>query len=107
MPQHTEIYGHDRFIIRDGQRLRTRMVRTVQPLDGETNANFERRMDAMAAALGKMEKVQSVELEFERRKNAIVQCTIDVQHVPYRVFVMDDESPAGGRSGGGRGQRAA
>lgn len=106
MPTDNE-YGRDRFLRIGGVRHRTRLVRTVQPKDGETNEEFERRCEAIAAQLDGLAKVRSVETEYEWRRGAIVECTFIVEHEPYPEFVKNDRRPAGGRSGTPRGQRAA
>jgi hypothetical protein len=98
-------YGRDCFIRKDGQRLRVRMVRTLEPSEAESNADFERRMDLLAEQLEQMDGFQGIAYEFERRDGAIVLCTLDVQHEPRPVAVVEDPRPAGGRSGNPRGQR--
>jgi hypothetical protein len=100
-------YGRDRFIRRNGQRLRVGMVRSIQPNPAETNADFERRMDQLADVLERMDGIMSVGYEFERRAGAIVQCVFDVDHAPRPETVTDDPRPAGGRSGTPRGGHRA
>lgn len=102
-----EEYGRDRFIRQNGQRLRTRMVRTIQPHDNETNAAFEHRMEAMVDVIERMEGVQSVAYEFERRASSIVECLIEIDHAPRPEFILEDTRPAGGRRGTPRSRRAA
>lgn len=99
-------YGYDRFIYINGVRHRTVLARTLKPLDGETNTLFEERMEHIARQLGQLDKVKSVEVEFERQRGAIIQCLLVVTHEPYPEFVLGDTRPAGGRLTP-RGQRAA
>ena len=105
MPTINHDYGRDFYIWRDGQRLRTRMIRTIEPSEAETNAAFERRIDALAAALQRREGTLGVEYAFERRNGIIVLCTIDVSQEPCPVAVIEDDRLAGGRPDGPRGRR--
>jgi hypothetical protein len=105
MPTIDHDYGRDFYIWKDGQRLRTRMIRTVEPQEAETNADFERRAGQIAASLEQLEAVQRVEYDFERRKGAIVRCTFDIAQEPRPVAVIEDERLAGGRSEIPRGPR--
>lgn len=99
-------FGYDRFVYIEGVRHRRVLARTLLPAEGETNALFEQRMDHIAAQLWKMSKVESVEVEFERQRGAIVQCLLIVTHQPYPEFVAGDTRLAGGRLAP-RGKRAA
>jgi len=99
-------YGYDRFIYIDGVRNRRVLARTLLPIEGETNQLFEERMDHVAKQLWRMAKVESVEVEFERVRGAIVQCLLIVTHQPYPEFVSGDTRPAGGRANS-RSRRAA
>ena len=98
-------FGFDHYTWQDGQRLRTRIVRSVRPGEHETNSQFEQRMAGMAAQLAQMNGVITVGFALEWREGAIVECIIDVQHTPRLVAVLEDSRPAGGRVGGARGRR--
>ncbi len=107
-------FGFDHYIWQEGQRLRTRIVRSLRPGPHETNGQFEERMTTMASQLAQMHGVLHVGFVFEWRVGAIVECIIDVQHTPRPAPILDDERPAGGRSmpprgnrGGGSNNRAA
>jgi len=106
MPTRDE-YGRDRFTYIGGIRHRVRLVRTLQPTDGETNGDFQQRMEAIAAQLDQLAKVRSVETEYEWRKGALVECTFIVEHEPYPEFIKIDGRPAGGRGATPRGLRSA
>lgn len=106
----TDEFSVDRYIYRSGQRLRIGFVRTIRPADGETNSDFESRMDGMAADLEQKTGVESVEMTFERgRAGAIVQCVVTVAHTPrVEAVTHGDRRLAGGRPPStGRGQRGA
>lgn len=102
-------YSFDRFIYRDGERLRISFTRTIQPRkEGlETNAAFEHRMGQMVEQIARMEGVLAVEFMFERRAGHIAQCVIEVRHEPRPVAVLDDQRPAGGHFGPPRGIRGS
>lgn len=94
-------FGSDGYIWKDGQRLRVSMVRTVQPGEHETNSAFERRMDSLVAQLSNMPSVLSASFEFEKRGGSIVLCTVHIIHKPMVDCIAEDNTPAGGRHGGG------
>lgn len=102
-------YSFDRFVYKNGQRLRVSFTRTIQPRkDGlETNAEFERRMGQLAEQLASMEGVLGVEYAFERRAGHIAQCVIEVTQEPRPVAVLEDSRPAGGHFGAPRGARGS
>lgn len=99
-------YGHDHFILIDGVRHRTRLVRSLLPALGETNGAFERRMDELAQQARQLAKVVNVSYSLERRNGSIVSCELCIDHEPYPEFIKDDDTPAGGRPGTPRGKRA-
>ena len=99
-------FGYDRFVYIDGVRHRTVLARTLLPLDSETNAHFEERMGHIASQLATLGKVKSVEVQFQRRAGAIVECLVIVTHDPYPEYITGDERPAGGRPNP-RGKKAA
>ena len=103
MPTDKDEFGRDRFIRIKGVRHRTRLVRTLQPKDGDTNASFQERMEAIAGQLEGMSRVRSVETDYEWRNGALVECMFIVEHEPYPEFIKDDPRPAGGRNGTARG----
>jgi hypothetical protein len=94
-------FGSDGYIWKDGQRLRVSMVRTVQPMEHETNSAFEHRMDGLVAQLSRMPSVLSASFEFEKRGGSIVLCTVHIVHKPMPDCIAEDNTPAGGRHGGG------
>lgn len=98
-------YSSDRFLIQNGTRLRTFMARSILPAAHESNADFERRMTALAAQLAATEGVISVEYVLERRAGHIAQCVIEVRMEPRPVAVLEDARPAGGHFGAPRGVR--
>lgn len=103
----SDYFGFDHYTWRDGQRLRTRIVRSLRPGPNETNSQFEQRMTTMAGQLAQMNGVTSVAFALEWREGAIVECIIDVQHTPRPITVVEDDRPAGGRAGGARGRRGS
>ncbi|MBK9711534.1 MAG: hypothetical protein IPO81_09455 [Kouleothrix sp.] len=96
-------YGTDGYIWRDGQRLRVKMVRTVQPRRDETNSGFEHRMDRLMLQLARMASVLECSYEFERRGGSISLCSITVITKPTPSPIIVDERPAGARHAGPRG----
>lgn len=98
-------FGFDHYTWRDGQRLRTRIVRSLRPGPDETNSQFEQAMSTMAGELAQMNGVIDVRFALEWRDGAIVECIIDVQHTPRPIAVVEDTRPAGSRPAGARGRR--
>ena len=103
----SDYFGFDHYTWRDGQRLRTRIVRSLRPGPDETNSQFEESMSTMAAELAQMNGVTNVGFSLEWREGAIVECIIDVEHTPRPIAVVEDDRPAGGRAGGARGRRGS
>lgn len=100
-------YSFDRFVYKNGERLRTWMARSILPAHHETNAQFETRMTELARQLSEMDGVIGVEFVFERRAGHIAQCLFEVAMTPRPVAVLDDTRPAGGHFGAPRGLRGS
>lgn len=98
-------FGFDHYIWQNGERLRTRIVRSLRPNLRETNGQFEQRMTTMVAQIAQMHGVLNVAFAFEWRSAAIVECIIDVQHTPRAAPITEDARPAGGRAMPPRGKR--
>lgn len=98
-------YSFDRFVFKNGARLRVSFTRTILPTQRETNAQFEQRMNELAEALVAMDGVLDVAYAIERRAGHIAQCVMEVQHEPRPVAVLEDNRPAGGHFGASRGGR--
>jgi hypothetical protein len=104
-------YGRDRYSYIGGVRYKVGMLRTIQPKSGETNSQFERRMEGMERELREQHGCTSVSIDFELRGGAIVQAIVDATYPPTPAPIADDDDTvAGGRvttapRGGRGGQR--
>lgn len=105
-------YRTDRYVYIDGLRYKVGMVCTIRPKDGETNGQFERRMDQLAQVLRDRFGATAMSFELKRAAGGITECLFDVTYPPRAaVEIVDDNTPAGGKVipiRGGRGsQRSA
>ena len=91
----------------DLQRYQTKRVRTILPMDGETNAAFELRMHGLALQLLSRPEIHSVSTDIDMLNGANVKCTITMVESPRPAPIAPDHRPAGGRwsARGGRGGR--
>lgn len=110
MPTSTpEDFGVDRYCYIDGVRFKVGMVATIRPFTGETNGDFQRRIDVLAQTLLKSYGATTINTDFEKAAGGFTQCIIDVTYPPRAAAeIADDNRPAGGRVvliRGGRGHK--
>jgi len=104
----TNEFGRDHIrYTKPDQRFRMGLTRTLRPVAGETNERFEARMHQMVCCLYECDPPpEHVDLDFERRAGALVECTVKVFHTPVAAPIADtDGGPAGGRNAKPRGGR--
>ena len=101
-----EDYGSDGYVYVRGdlQRYQTKRVRTILPMEGESNAAFELRMHGLALQLLARAEIYSVSTDIDRMNGSHVKCTITIVEAPRAAPIAPDHRPAGGRWSG-RGVR--
>lgn len=106
-----EDFGIDRYSYVNGVRCRVGVLRTIRPADGETNEEFQARIDALAKELFARHGATDVGTDFELAAGGIVQCVLNVSYLPRpEPQIAPDPRPAGGRviaMRGARGRQSA
>lgn len=101
-----EDFSTDRYVYIDGLRYKTGFACTIRPKDGETNGQFERRMDQIAQTLRTSYGATALTIELQRAAGGITQALLDVTYPPRAATeIADDDRPAGGKVIHMRGQR--
>jgi hypothetical protein len=99
-------FGVDRYSYVDKVRCKVGTVRTIRPIDGETNEDFQRRIDGLARELFERHSATGVQTSFELSAGGITQCVVDVTYPPKpEPEIAPDATPAGGKVIQMRGQR--
>jgi hypothetical protein len=95
-------FGQDHYTYIDGQRMRVGATRTLRPGEGETGADFRRRVDDLAQQLL---PCGTLLVDEELRGGVVVQAILRLQVAPEPAPILDDARKAGGRPNGPRGRR--
>jgi len=108
-PRNIEDFGSNGFtyVRGDETRYQTKRVRTILPMEIETNEAFERRMHGLALQLLNRPEIHSVSTDIDMLDGANVKCTVTIVEAPRPAPIAPDPRPAGGRFSprGSRGGR--
>lgn len=97
-------YGQKVYRYIDRQRYLVGLRPTMRPHPGETNSDFEERMERCVEALFRTGAVNVV-TTYELRSDTFVECYFEVELTPELAPVACDHRLAGGNVG--RGERGA
>ena len=97
--QSIEDFGSNGFtyVRGDETRYQTQRVRTILPMEIETNEAFERRMHGLALQLLSRPEIHSVSTYIDMVDGANVKCTVTIVEAPRPAPFTPDTRPAGGR----------
>lgn len=108
-PKSIEDFGGNGFtyVRGDTTRYQTQRIRTILPMEIETNEQFEQRMHGLALQLLARPEIHSVSTYIDMVDGSNVKCTVTIVEAPRPAPIAPDHRPAGGRFSqrGARGGR--